>query len=540
MADGRIDELRRRLERDPGSRLFAQLAEELRRAGELEEAIGVARGGLERNPAYPSARLTLGHALLDAGDPAGARAELEAAVRGAPDNILASRLLAEALEGLGNLTAALRQYEATLRMAPGDRNVEARMAALRAGEKGKVTGTIVSPEVTAPMSAMPAAPPARPAPIAPGPGDDEEAEGEPLPPTIRIRARGEPPLPAARKPQADTPVPPRAAPPPSMTPPRPAPPPPASGRGPSEAVGGWPRRPPDAPEPAGPGAPRPVVPSAPGPPVPRPPPTAFENVPAGASRAAAGPTPLSTLPIPSSTEPVPPAPPERAAAPVEVSPEPRAPAATAATETTLPAGRPGDRGEEAGGPAGVPLVEDDSDVAPTLPTAEGPRATAEEDLPPTLPPSELPRPPERRVEGPPRPAAEAYPSEAPHTSETGGRDRRESSSNAGPADAGAAPEPRQAPPGATGAPFSSATLAELYFQQGLLERAVEVYRQVLEEEPANARARSRLGEVEALVSAGASEASAPAGSGGPAVVRRRALERAISRLEELLSIVRRR
>ena len=45
VADSRIDDLRRRLERDPGSRLFAQLAEEHRKAGELAEAIRVARGG---------------------------------------------------------------------------------------------------------------------------------------------------------------------------------------------------------------------------------------------------------------------------------------------------------------------------------------------------------------------------------------------------------------------------------------------------------------------------------------------------------------
>ena len=63
----RIDDLRKRLDRDPGSRLFAQLAEELRKDGELEEAIRVCRQGLQKHPAYPSARMTLGRALLDTG-----------------------------------------------------------------------------------------------------------------------------------------------------------------------------------------------------------------------------------------------------------------------------------------------------------------------------------------------------------------------------------------------------------------------------------------------------------------------------------------
>ena len=59
----RIDDLRKRLEKDPGSRLFAQLAEELRKDGDLEDAIRVAREGLQKHPNYPSARMTLGRAL---------------------------------------------------------------------------------------------------------------------------------------------------------------------------------------------------------------------------------------------------------------------------------------------------------------------------------------------------------------------------------------------------------------------------------------------------------------------------------------------
>jgi len=39
----RIDDLRKKLDKDPGSRLFAQLAEELRKDGDLEDAIQVAQ-----------------------------------------------------------------------------------------------------------------------------------------------------------------------------------------------------------------------------------------------------------------------------------------------------------------------------------------------------------------------------------------------------------------------------------------------------------------------------------------------------------------
>src|SRR5262245_55343457 len=97
----RVAELRKKLEKDPGSRLFAQLAEELRKDGKHEEAVTVARKGLEKHRNYPSARLTLARALLDSAQPGEAKPELEQIVKASPDNILASRLLGDALEDLG-------------------------------------------------------------------------------------------------------------------------------------------------------------------------------------------------------------------------------------------------------------------------------------------------------------------------------------------------------------------------------------------------------------------------------------------------------
>src|SRR5262245_61652069 len=130
LANPRIEELRKRLEKEPGSRLFAQLAEELRKDGELVEAIRVCREGLQKQPNYPSAHMTLGRALFDNGDLVAARAELDAVLKGAPDNILASRLLGECLERLGDTQAALARFRTTLDLAPGDRQVTAKIQAL--------------------------------------------------------------------------------------------------------------------------------------------------------------------------------------------------------------------------------------------------------------------------------------------------------------------------------------------------------------------------------------------------------------------------
>ncbi len=132
MADSRIDELRKRLEKGPGSRLFAQLAEELRKAGELDEAIRVCRDGLQKQPTYHSARMTLARSLLDSGDLSAARSEFEAVLKAAPDNILASRLLGECLEGLGDLAGARTRYKTTLALAPVDKQLQSRLEAVEA------------------------------------------------------------------------------------------------------------------------------------------------------------------------------------------------------------------------------------------------------------------------------------------------------------------------------------------------------------------------------------------------------------------------
>ncbi len=145
----RISELRKRLEREPDSRLFAQLAEELRKEGDVAEAIQVCRNGLAKHPNYPSARMTLGRALFDTGDLAAARSEFEAVVKAAPDNILASRLLAESLEGLGLLDEAKARYRTTLAIAPGDKHVQAKLEQLEARPAAKPSRAPV--DVAAPI-----------------------------------------------------------------------------------------------------------------------------------------------------------------------------------------------------------------------------------------------------------------------------------------------------------------------------------------------------------------------------------------------------
>lgn len=152
MADTpRIAELRKKIEKDPGSRLFAQLAEELRKEGEFAEAIAVARKGLDKHANYPSARLTMGRALLDSGRPADAKIELEQVVKASPDNILASKLLGDAFDDLGESAKALEQFERTLKLSPGDRGLLDRMGEVKLKLRA---ATFVAPEAPAALPAL--------------------------------------------------------------------------------------------------------------------------------------------------------------------------------------------------------------------------------------------------------------------------------------------------------------------------------------------------------------------------------------------------
>lgn len=91
----RIEELRRRVQKDPTSIAFAQLAEEYRRVGNYDEAVQVCRDGLARHPSYLSARVTLGRALMELEQFDDAQAELDTVLDLAPDNLAAIRALAE-------------------------------------------------------------------------------------------------------------------------------------------------------------------------------------------------------------------------------------------------------------------------------------------------------------------------------------------------------------------------------------------------------------------------------------------------------------
>jgi tetratricopeptide (TPR) repeat protein len=130
MAETRIDDLRRRVQKDPASIAFAQLAEECRRAGAYDEAVAVARAGLAIHPGYLSARVTLGRALIEINQLDEAQSELELVLKSASENLAAIRGMAEIHHRRGHLEEALVQYRTALALARNDPDLEQTVADL--------------------------------------------------------------------------------------------------------------------------------------------------------------------------------------------------------------------------------------------------------------------------------------------------------------------------------------------------------------------------------------------------------------------------
>ena len=165
--NARIEELRRRVQMDPASIAFAALAEEYRRAGRFEEAIATCRAGLQRHPAYLSARVTLGRALLEMGQFDEAREELENVLRTAPENLAAIRGLAEIHHRRGEIPEALEQYKSALQVAKHDTELESALDELAEQAPAPEPDPAPAPPISLASSTPAAAATTKPAPKAP-------------------------------------------------------------------------------------------------------------------------------------------------------------------------------------------------------------------------------------------------------------------------------------------------------------------------------------------------------------------------------------
>ena len=167
------------VEADPASVSFAALAEEYRRAGRFDDAIATCLAGLVHHPAYASARVTLGRALMEAGRPEEAQTEFEQVVRAAPENLAAIRALATLHERKGDRAEPAAGAPGPANASPASAGAPAAAAALPASA-GAPAAT-----ATLPASAgAPAAAAALPASAAPDRQKPAAAEPDPALPDL--------------------------------------------------------------------------------------------------------------------------------------------------------------------------------------------------------------------------------------------------------------------------------------------------------------------------------------------------------------------
>lgn len=131
MSDQDIQRYEQMLADDPGSRVFAPLADAYRKAGRLNEAIQTARTGLRYNPHYSGGFVVLGRALFEKGELGPAGEAIQKAVEEAPENYLAQKTLAKISMTQGENARALRALQAALLLSPEDVEIQSDIESLK-------------------------------------------------------------------------------------------------------------------------------------------------------------------------------------------------------------------------------------------------------------------------------------------------------------------------------------------------------------------------------------------------------------------------
>lgn len=150
-----VEQLRFELREDPSSRVFFRLGEHLRREGELEEAVGILRAGLEHHPRYVAAWVSLGRALLGGGDDRGASDALARALELDPENGVAARHAGEAAIAGGEWVAAIKALKRARALSGQDDALDERILFVeqKLAELGQLEVPAPAPRRTAPPPA---------------------------------------------------------------------------------------------------------------------------------------------------------------------------------------------------------------------------------------------------------------------------------------------------------------------------------------------------------------------------------------------------
>ena len=155
-----IRALTARVADEPGSLAFLELAEALRRRGQLEAAVKVARGGLSRYPGLADAHDLMARILSDQGELAGAFDAWADALRLDPMRTGALKGIAFLYFRAGDTPAAIEHLQRAAEVDPDDISIAQALAKVR--REARVLPGAPAPEAaedTPPVAPEPAAPP---------------------------------------------------------------------------------------------------------------------------------------------------------------------------------------------------------------------------------------------------------------------------------------------------------------------------------------------------------------------------------------------
>lgn len=126
-----IEDLLRQYAENP-RRVFARLANELRKSGDYDRAIEICRGQIPQQPGYISGHIVLAQSLYDCGRLEEARQTFETALNLDPENLIALRHLGDIARQHGETEVAKGWYRRLLEVDPQNDEVVAQLEAMGA------------------------------------------------------------------------------------------------------------------------------------------------------------------------------------------------------------------------------------------------------------------------------------------------------------------------------------------------------------------------------------------------------------------------
>jgi tetratricopeptide (TPR) repeat protein len=158
---------------EPGSLAFLELAEALRRRGQLEAAFKVARGGLSRYPGLADAHDLMARVLSDQGDLAGAFDAWSSALQLDPMRTSALKGIAFLYFRAGDTAAALDHLQRAMEVDPDDPTIRQAFGRMGAGRSAPSSVQGAGAGALSPRTGVPPREPAR--------GDEAPSAPEPTP-----------------------------------------------------------------------------------------------------------------------------------------------------------------------------------------------------------------------------------------------------------------------------------------------------------------------------------------------------------------------